>query len=284
MSGGAGGAGNYWRLLGPVSSVSRRLQRLQTIGKLLMQTSNFSSVLQDATPSPIYAPLPASPPALMPHFTSLPVSVYDTPFSGPWTPPTLQSHNALYPSSFCSIHHPAAGTYIPALGNEIAVESFSCADRSNAPVPVFTSQTSSMLASPSPVPNVRCTARRTRQVYFAGRILEPTTIGPEAWRCMHCDYVQNDRLLNNFKRHIATHYPLFFVCKGIPFEDAWRYGGIPDINDMDMVEWDGKFRIGGCFSGFSRRDALLRHLNNPNVSCVGDIAVTTRVRKSATRK
>ncbi|KAI0781964.1 hypothetical protein C8Q75DRAFT_701045, partial [Abortiporus biennis] len=97
--------------------------------------------------------------------------------------------------------------------------------------------------------------------------------------CPNCDYYQKNHRAPDFKRHIATHYRSQerdkWICCGFPSDDV-------RLKDIDTSKlkikgtkepfiWKGKALIGGCLASFSRRDALKRHLDNPNVNCVGDL-------------
>lgn len=149
------------------------------------------------------------------------------------------------------------------------------------------SSPSSSSSSSSPVLRpaaVKFTTPRTRQVEPGMDVAEPTTEGPNAWACPHCAHVQTNSHLPDLRRHILTHYPSsrVHVCRGVRLSAAHLDAhGIEDFEDY-FVDEDGEVWVGGCYRAFSRRDALLRHLRNPNVSCLRD--VSTQRRKSGPKR
>ncbi|KAJ7245042.1 hypothetical protein B0H12DRAFT_1003300, partial [Mycena haematopus] len=91
--------------------------------------------------------------------------------------------------------------------------------------------------------------------------------------CRVCGWVQKNKRLPDFKRHVKTHQRAFdedaekgWRCKGVLTSEAadWALG--PDAPTYTFL---GQERVGGCMKTFSRRDALKRHLDNHNVDCVG---------------
>ena len=95
-----------------------------------------------------------------------------------------------------------------------------------------------------------------------------------------CDHVQKNRRLPDLKRHIVTHdrwtKPEKWICCGVRVETAHLY--CEDIEEGMTEEeqikagayrFRGQLMIGGCRKGFARRDALKRHVDNPQLSCVG---------------
>ncbi|EKM52737.1 uncharacterized protein PHACADRAFT_31203 [Phanerochaete carnosa HHB-10118-sp] len=257
------------------------------------QASGPFSALQDTPFSPLHAPLSTSSRAHVSHFTYSPGGAHTTSPFGPRTSHAVQL-DATNSSSLHLAPGSITGTSILVLGfettakhngfNALGTEPMSSAGAKRAEYQGSPYSCTAICIPPNyPAPSakVKRITRRMNEVVFTGAIPEPKTTGPDAWRCMHCDYVQESKFLNNLKRHIAAHYPLSVVCKGVPLKDAPQYSV---IDTGDVMEWDGELRVGGCFSGFSRRDALLRHLGNPNVSCVGETGVTTRLRKSSARE
>lgn len=88
------------------------------------------------------------------------------------------------------------------------------------------------------------------------------------WYCQICDYKQKERWMD-FERHVHTHIGAKdWWCKGVLLEDAPSFLGriAPDAVPYQFL---GCQRIGGCEGHFSRRDALKRHLDNPNIPCIG---------------
>ncbi|KAJ7486034.1 hypothetical protein B0H11DRAFT_1136070 [Mycena galericulata] len=98
--------------------------------------------------------------------------------------------------------------------------------------------------------------------------------------CRVCGWVQKNGRLPDFKRHVKTHQRAFeeeaqkgWRCKGVLLSEAARYrlgADAPTYKFLDQV------RVGGCMKTFSRRDALKRHLDNVNVSCVGHPTAPTQ--------
>ncbi|KAJ7601586.1 hypothetical protein DFH06DRAFT_404599 [Mycena polygramma] len=91
--------------------------------------------------------------------------------------------------------------------------------------------------------------------------------------CGVCGWVQKNGRLPDFKRHVKTHQRTFdegshkgWRCKGVPLDEALNWGVAADAETYTFM---GRERVGGCMKTFSRRDALKRHLDNENVSCVG---------------
>lgn len=100
-----------------------------------------------------------------------------------------------------------------------------------------------------------------------------TPLDPEKLRnftCEVCGYVQRNQRKPDFKRHLQTHTRSLekdkWVCCGVPEE----YTGTSNI--IKPIMYEGRMMVGGCFKVFSRRDALKRHLDNKNTSCIGALA------------
>jgi hypothetical protein len=96
---------------------------------------------------------------------------------------------------------------------------------------------------------------------------------PDDFTCPHCGWKQTNRRQPDFLRHVRTHkrpspdnHYRGWWCKGVPVSQGKSYGV---ESDARQYEFQGKMRTGGCLSTFSRRDALKRHLDNHNQSCVG---------------
>ncbi|KAJ7147118.1 hypothetical protein C8R43DRAFT_1011955 [Mycena crocata] len=98
--------------------------------------------------------------------------------------------------------------------------------------------------------------------------------GFDEFTCGVCGWVQRNKRVPDFKRHVKTHQRAFeeentekgWRCKGVLLNEAndWAVG-----IDAPQYEFRNQRRVGGCMKTFSRRDALKRHLDNPNVDCVG---------------
>ncbi|KAJ7288167.1 hypothetical protein C8J57DRAFT_508526 [Mycena rebaudengoi] len=91
--------------------------------------------------------------------------------------------------------------------------------------------------------------------------------------CPECGWKQENERMPDFKRHLKTHLrpndeepEKGWRCKGVLASDAAQYG-VP--SDEETYIFLDRERVGGCMKTFSRRDALKRHLDNSNVTCIG---------------
>ncbi|KAF7299620.1 hypothetical protein HMN09_00967400 [Mycena chlorophos] len=150
--------------------------------------------------------------------------------------------------------------------------------------PVITSYSSSLSSSSSASASSSSPARPAKRARPApaSRNLQ-TTISEvqqaEAsdafaeFRCTVCGWVQHNRRVPDFKRHVKTHQREAddrahrgWCCVGVPADEAREYG-VPSGAEVYM--YLGERRVGGCLKTFSRRDALKRHLGN--MSCISEI-------------
>ncbi|KZT10016.1 uncharacterized protein LAESUDRAFT_617276, partial [Laetiporus sulphureus 93-53] len=85
-----------------------------------------------------------------------------------------------------------------------------------------------------------------------------------------CDYVPATGRVPDLRRHMNTHRGYvgqgMWVCCGLPVSVAlerelWEDGA------STVYMYNGLEMVGGCMFSFSRRDALVRHLNKGD--CVG---------------
>ena len=97
--------------------------------------------------------------------------------------------------------------------------------------------------------------------------------------CPECGWKQFNQRLPDFKRHLRTHtrpseqdQSTGWWCKGVRLDEAAKYN-VPSTAEayLFLDVW----RVGGCQRTFARRDALKRHLDNPNVACLGRPSVAT---------
>ena len=95
-----------------------------------------------------------------------------------------------------------------------------------------------------------------------------------------CDYVQENQRIPDLKRHVVTHdrwmEPGKWTCCGVAMDRAYLYDkGIKEgMTDEECIQagaykFGDRLMIGGCMKTFARRDALKRHVDNPNITCVG---------------
>ncbi|KDQ62530.1 hypothetical protein JAAARDRAFT_30430 [Jaapia argillacea MUCL 33604] len=141
--------------------------------------------------------------------------------------------------------------------------------------PASTSHSTSFTSSPSPSmvrlkrPRTNPAPRNTQASSFSAA---HPPLKPNPWACPHCPWIQRNRRTPDLKRHIRTHFHNIeepkWVCCGVPLELATQYG-VPTA--AVHVNYRGRVMVGGCFTPFSRRDALKRHLGNTKIPCVGNI-------------
>jgi len=107
-------------------------------------------------------------------------------------------------------------------------------------------------------------------------------IDNSGFRCpvVGCGYIQTNQRVPDLKRHVVTHdrwmEPEKWTCCGVTMDRAHLYGkGIKEgMTDEERIKagayvFNGRLMIGGCRKTFARRDALKRHVDNPNIPCVG---------------
>ncbi|KAF9454803.1 hypothetical protein P691DRAFT_770323 [Macrolepiota fuliginosa MF-IS2] len=131
-------------------------------------------------------------------------------------------------------------------------------------------------ASSSPVPGKRVpgtSLSRNRQATSIAAINKACDSNNLNFICPECGWRQANKRLPDFKRHLRTHtrpgdsdQSKGWWCKGVLVEEAHKFN-LPE--DAKSYVFLGQERIGGCMQTFSRRDALKRHLDNSNVTCVG---------------
>ncbi|KAF7365040.1 hypothetical protein MVEN_00375100 [Mycena venus] len=152
--------------------------------------------------------------------------------------------------------------------------------RSASPLPFYRTSTLPLasVSSASKRPSKRAPARlpppsRNRQATVAE--LQSTDISDDFtdFTCPVCGWVQKNERLPDFKRHVKTHQRASdenaqkaWRCKGVLVSEAADWGLGADAETYTFLDQE---RVGGCMKTFSRRDALKRHLDNCNVSCVG---------------
>ncbi|KIP05979.1 hypothetical protein PHLGIDRAFT_36182 [Phlebiopsis gigantea 11061_1 CR5-6] len=101
--------------------------------------------------------------------------------------------------------------------------------------------------------------------------------------CPLCPYEPGHGRHSDLRRHMETHYEkdAKYVCCGVRLDRAADYG----ISAADawghVYDFHGEARVGWCWQVFSRRDALLRHLNNSNLGCVCDAYKNSRRKAKA---
>ena len=98
-----------------------------------------------------------------------------------------------------------------------------------------------------------------------------------------CEYKQKNHHVRELRRHIKTHdrwmKPDEWSCCGVGIDVAHLYGVAIEegMSEEEFIEagayvFRGQLMIGGCMKTFSRRDGLKRHVDNPNIKCVGDMS------------
>ncbi|CDO69886.1 hypothetical protein BN946_scf184884.g45 [Trametes cinnabarina] len=136
-------------------------------------------------------------------------------------------------------------------------------------------------------------SQRPRNVQVPFDIYHAVMQTHTGWECPFCDYVQTKQRTPDLKRHIATHCAegaslhspassdavVQIRCCGVPLRLASRYG-ISISDTFKALVIDGVAVVGGCGMTFSRRDALLRHVSNPNNDCVDWKALQKRAGES----
>jgi hypothetical protein len=127
-------------------------------------------------------------------------------------------------------------------------------------------------------PYERCTSSRNSQCEDGARLID----NESNFQCpvIGCGHVQKNQRIPDLKRHIMTHNhwmePEKWTCCGVGMERAHLYGrGIEEgMTEEEQIKagaymFRGQLMIGGCLKAFARRDALKRHVDNPNIRCIG---------------
>ena len=113
---------------------------------------------------------------------------------------------------------------------------------------------------------------RNKQATSAAAIEMAVTSKNPTFICPECGWNQTNQRLPDFKRHLLTHTRSTentdkgWWCKGVLVKYAEHYR---ISKTAERYLFRGERRVGGCLRTFSRRDALKRHLDNSNVSCIG---------------
>ncbi|KAK0503964.1 hypothetical protein EDD18DRAFT_1131547 [Armillaria luteobubalina] len=103
------------------------------------------------------------------------------------------------------------------------------------------------------------------------------------WQCQACEWEQENHRKPDFVRHLLTHQQpdkndktQGFWCKGVRLLDREAYNKLALRVGRELIPEDAEEnvylfeqRVGGCLRSFSRRDALKRHIDNPNNNCCG---------------
>ncbi|CCL98762.1 uncharacterized protein FIBRA_00767 [Fibroporia radiculosa] len=123
------------------------------------------------------------------------------------------------------------------------------------------------------VPRARNTQTQLEEGDFAWALAQLVASGTSACPVPGCAYVQRRRRLPDLRRHMETHRAgtsyARWVCCGVSLAEADRYGlRIDNYTSRSMFR--GEMRVGGCMRGFSRRDALVRHLKNGRIDCIAE--------------
>ncbi|KAG7442986.1 uncharacterized protein BT62DRAFT_343642 [Guyanagaster necrorhizus] len=103
------------------------------------------------------------------------------------------------------------------------------------------------------------------------------------WKCKACKWEQENHRKPDFIRHLLTHQrpdkddqSQGWWCKGLKILDREAYNRLAIRDGRQTISEDAgeivflfERRVGGCGRNFSRRDALKRHIDNPNTPCCG---------------
>ncbi|THV03867.1 hypothetical protein K435DRAFT_962208 [Dendrothele bispora CBS 962.96] len=115
--------------------------------------------------------------------------------------------------------------------------------------------------------------RQSKDPELADYLEDMTALEDLDFKCPVCPWEQLNERLPDLQRHLRTHLRPHdddidkgWRCKGVLWEERHLYG---ILDSAQPYEFRGQKRVGGCMKTFSRRDALKRHLDNENVSCVG---------------
>ncbi|KDQ25541.1 hypothetical protein PLEOSDRAFT_1113486 [Pleurotus ostreatus PC15] len=115
------------------------------------------------------------------------------------------------------------------------------------------------------------TSPQSRNVQVPALSHPEDAIDDLSFKCSECGWVQDNKRLPDFRRHLLTHtrpddrdQSRGWWCKGVLASSVPGFQG-------EAYEFNGELRFGGCLRTFSRRDALKRHLDNRNVCCLGSI-------------